>query len=84
MQSHVDRVLAKKGLVKKSANQRIGKCFYRSLKYFNRCVKKVDKLPEALSHYNDDEAAIAKVIKLVMKLAKEHKMKQWKKRRGGN
>jgi hypothetical protein len=48
LQSHLDRILAKRGAVKPKVTQKIGKCFYRSLRMFTTCVKKAPEVPEGM------------------------------------
>lgn len=54
LQSHLDRILAKRGDVKPKITQKIGKCFYRSLRNFTSCVKKAPDVPKGMEFYYDE------------------------------
>jgi len=69
LQSHLDRILSKKGDVKKSVTQKIGKCFYKSVRNFTTCVKNAPDVPEGMEYQDEVEkkGGLADVLGGLMK-----------------
>lgn len=66
LNGHLERILSKKGRVKKRDNTKIGMCYYKSLQSFSRCVRKAPEVPEGMEYQGQDEKEGTGVLKEVV------------------